>query len=213
MANYAVREATTNDIDFLVEAIIEAEKSGSQILSYSKVFNLSEDELKKIFRSMLLEEIEGCEFSLSNYLVAETDHEIAGTIGAWIEHEETPSSMIKSNLLGYFLPKSSILYASKEAKITSELIIDHVKEALSLVVVYIRPQHRGKHLFELLTNEHVKRNPGVKELAIQVMSNNIYAIRSYKRYGFEESFVIKSGNPKIRQFLPYSEKMLMKKTL
>ena len=187
MSNYIIREATVDDVDFIVEAIIEAEKSASDVFSYSNI--------------------------LSSYLVAEVANKVVGTVGAWVEHEETSSSIIKSNLLSYFLPKSSILYASTEAKITSELIIEHIKEALSLAVVYISPEHRGMNLFELLTNEHIDRNAGVNELAIQVMSNNYYAIRSYERYGFRKSFVIRSKNEKIKQFLSFNEKMLMKKTL
>jgi len=213
MPKYIIREATVNDIDFIIEAIIEAEKSGSEILSYSTVFNLSENELRKIFRLMLLEEIDGCEFSISSYLIAENDNTIAGTIGAWVEHEISPSSIIKSNLLGYYLPKSSIIYAALRAKITSELHIDHVIEALSLEIVYIRTTHRGNHLFELLSDAHIKRNKGIKELAVQVMANNDYAIRTYERYGFKQSFVIKSDDEMIKQFLPFNEKILMKKTL
>jgi ribosomal protein S18 acetylase RimI-like enzyme len=213
MPIYTFRNATKDDSDFIVEAIIEAEKSGSEILSYSKLFNLSEEELKGIFRSMLLEEIDGCEFSISSYIVAETENKVVGTIGAWVERKEQPSFIIKSNLLMFFLPESSKLYAATTAKITSELIIDHVKDALSLVVVYIRPAHRGKHLFQLLTNEHIKRNEGINELSVQVMANNLYAIRSYERYGFRKEFVVKSENEKIKQYLPYNEKILMKKSL
>ena len=152
MLKYIIREATVNDIDFIIEAIIEAEKSGSEILSYSTVFNLSEDELRKIFRLMLLEEIDGCEFSLSSYLVAETDGKAVGALAAWVEHRNSPSSFIKSNLLSYFLPKSSILYANQEAKITSELVFDHLQEILSIVIGYVSPQHRGNKLFELIMN-------------------------------------------------------------
>ncbi len=213
MNEYTIREATINDIDFIIEAIIEAEKSGSETLSYSKVFNLNEAEIREIFHAMLLEEIDGCEFSISSYLIAETETEIAGTIGAWIENKENPSSFIKSNLIGYFLPKSSLAYAAQEAKVTSELIIDHVQEALSFVIVYVRPPHRGNNLFKLLADSHINRNEGIAELSIQVMSNNLKAIKSYERYGFRKSFEIKSVNENIKRFLPYNEKILMKKSL
>jgi ribosomal protein S18 acetylase RimI-like enzyme len=213
MPSYIIRDANKDDIDFIVEAIIEAEKSGSEVFSYSRVFNLSEEELKGIFRSMLLEEVDGCEFSISNYIIAETGNVVVGTIGAYVESNEQSSSIIKSNLLRHFLPARSIIYASQFAKITSELVIDHVKDALSLVVVYINPAHRGNGLFELLTEEHIKRSRSIIELSVQVMANNLYAIRSYERYGFRTDFIIKSDNENIRQFLPYNEKILMKKSL
>jgi ribosomal protein S18 acetylase RimI-like enzyme len=213
MPEYTFRNATKDDVDFIVEAIIEAEKSGSRILSYSRVFNLNEKELISIFRLMLLEEIDGCEFSISSYIVAETENKVVGTIGAWVERKEQPSFMIKSNLLMFFLPESSKLYANNASKITSELIIGHVVDALSLAVVYISPAHRGNNLFQLLTDEHIKRNEGIKELSVQVMANNLYAIRSYERFGFRKVFVVKSDNEKIKQYLPYDKKILMKISL
>jgi len=213
MSEYLIREANLNDIDFIVEAIIEAEKSGSDVLSYSKVFNLTENEVKAVFSSMLEEEIDGCEFSISSYLIAEINNSPAGTIGAWVEKKENPSAFIKSNLLGFYLPKSSVTFASQFATVTSELIIEHIADALALVIVYISPEHRGKNLFETLTNEHIDRNMPVSELSIQVMSNNIRAIKAYERYGFEKSVIIKSENEIIKDFLPYNEKLLMKKSI
>ena len=213
MKQYKIREATLNDIDFIIEAIVEAEKSGSETFSYSTIFNLNEEELREIFRSMLLEEIDGCEFSISSYLIAEANNEVAATIGAWVEKSETPSSFTKSNLLAYFLPKSSLVYASKKAHITSELTIDHTPDALSFVIVYVSPAHRGNQLFELLADEHLKRHKGINELSVQLMSNNIKAIKTYERYGFKNSFEVKSDNDKIMQFLPYNKKLLMKKSL
>ena len=213
MQEYTIREATLHDIDFIVTAIVEAEKSGSNILSYATVFNLSEAEVREMIRSMLLEEIDGCEFSISCYLIAELNHEPAGTIGAWIETADSPSKTIKSNLLGYYLPKASLAYAARESMITSELIIEHVQDALSLVIVYIAPVHRGKHLFGMLTNAHIHRNSGVRELSIQVMANNEFAIHSYERYGFKKFMNRKCENPEILRFLPFNEKVLLKKTL
>lgn len=212
-SNYNIRNATINDVDFIIDAIIEAEKSGSNKLSYSTIFNLTETEVREIIRSMLLEEIDGCEFSISNYIIAEKNNELAGTIGAWVEKKESPSFIVKSNLLGYYLPKESLKFALEESKIASELVIEHVIGALSLVVVYVNPNHRGKNLFKILTDEHIKKHHGIKELAIQVMANNTYAIRSYERYGFKKYIAKKCNDMKIMKYLPYYEKILLKKTL
>jgi len=213
MSEYIVREATLSDAGYIAKAIIEAEKSGSNVLSYSKVFNISEEEVTDLFINILNEEMDGCEFSISSYLIAEIDNQPAGTIGAWVENKEEPSSFIKSNMLGYFLPASSISYASREAKITSELIIEHVVGALSLVVAYVSPEHRGKNLFGLLADAHIKRNPGVSELYLQVMANNLPAVRSYEKYGFTICQSKKTDDMRILNFLPFNEKLLMKKKL
>ncbi len=213
MSEFKFREATVNDIDFIIKAIIEAEKSGSDKLSYSTIFNLTETEVKTIFRSMLEEEVDGCEFSLTSYIIAEKNNEIAGTIGAWIENSDYPSSFIKSNLLSSFLPKSSLVYASNEAKIVSDLIVEHVESSLAIAIVYISLPYRGQQLFKLLVDEHIKRNMGIKVLTIQVMSNNYFAIKTYKRYGFIEYDEIVSQNEMINRFLPYNKKLLMKMSI
>jgi ribosomal protein S18 acetylase RimI-like enzyme len=212
-SKYNIRDATIDDIDFIVKAIIEAEKSGSDILSYSKIFNLSEEEVSKIFRLMLLEEIDGCEFSVSNYLVATFNDTVVAALCAWVEQEEAPSALIKNNLLSFFLPKESLTYANKEAKVASKLVLDHVKGALSLVIGYVDYDHRGNHLFESLTQAHLERNQGVKEICLQVMSNNYFAIKSYERIGFRTKFEVKSDDERIKLFLPYNEKILMSKSL
>lgn len=213
MPEYTFREANENDVDFIVQSIIEAEKSGTDILSYSRIFNLTETELRMIFSQMLLEGIEGCEFSISSYIVAVNDGKVVGTIGAWVEEKDNPSSIIKANLLGYYLPRNSLTYASQFAEAISTLNIEHVRGALSFVIVYVSEENRGKRLFEQLANEHIKRNPHSGELSIQLMANNIPAIKAYERYGFKKYFEIRSENEMIPRLLPYNMKILMKKIL
>lgn len=213
MRKFKFRTANINDIDFLIKSIFEAEKSGSEILSYAKIFNLSELELASIFRSMFLEELDGCEFSVSNYIVAEYENKVVASIGAWVEDKQQSSSKIKSNLLAYHLPRESILYASQVSKITSELVIQHVPGLLSLVVVYVDPEQRGNHLLDLLTLEHLKRFSGITDLSLQVMANNVFAIRAYEKIGYQITFRVKSDNESILNFLPGNEKLLMKKKI
>jgi len=213
MPEYTFREATENDVDYIVQAIIEAEKSGTDILSYSRIFDLPEKEIRNLFRQMLLEGIDGCEFSIASYIVAIQNEQIAGTIGAWVEIKENPSSLVKANLLGYYLPRNSLVHASAYSTVLSELNIDHVKGALSFVTVYISPEHRGHHLFEQLADMHIRRNPGIEELSIQLMSNNYYAIKSYERYGFKKCLALKSSNELILTLLPFNEKILMNKRI
>ena len=85
MSDYILREATLSDIPFLTEAVIAAEKSNSDKLSYSTLFNVSEDKARELIMSMFDEEIEGCELSIDSFLIAEYNGFPAATFGAWIE--------------------------------------------------------------------------------------------------------------------------------
>ena len=82
MDKFIFRNATINDVPFLVDTIIEAEKSGTDILTYSTVFGLSEDETRKYMADMLLEEVDGCELSISSFLVAENEGQVVAAVGA-----------------------------------------------------------------------------------------------------------------------------------
>ncbi|PIP77706.1 MAG: hypothetical protein COW85_07645, partial [Ignavibacteria bacterium CG22_combo_CG10-13_8_21_14_all_37_15] len=68
-----VRNATPLDINFVIETIIEADKSGTPMSSACNILNLSEEEYKGILKDILNENIEGQEFSLSGFLIAELD--------------------------------------------------------------------------------------------------------------------------------------------
>lgn len=92
MSIFNFRKATLNDIPFLVETIIEAEKSGTNILPYTTIFRLSETESKKYITDMFLEEIDGCQLSISSYMITEQNRKSAGAIGS----ERIPSSIFKT---------------------------------------------------------------------------------------------------------------------
>lgn len=211
--NYAYRRAIIEDVDFLITSIIEAEKSGSSILSYSKIFNLSETEVRETFKKMFLEEEEESEFYYKNYIVAEYNGKPIGTIGAWVENKESPSGITKGNLLQYYLPKGCLLNSIDNLGIVADLNIDHLIGTLSLVVVYIDKEHRGKGLFKSIAEAHINENNEIDEVSIQVMANNIAAIKSYKKYGFAEFKEVTSYKDAILNLLPHNKKILLTKNI
>ena len=106
MKDLILRKATIHDISFLIETIIEAEKAGTDILSYATIFELTELEIKNYLEAILREEIDGCELSISSFLVAEKNKNLIAASCAWVECAEgVPSRILKGNLLNYFIPK------------------------------------------------------------------------------------------------------------
>ena len=71
MSNYIIRPATINDVPFLAKTIFEAEKSGSSKIGLANTFNLTENELNNYLIQILDEEIDGCEFSISSFVIVE----------------------------------------------------------------------------------------------------------------------------------------------
>ena len=64
-----IRQAEISDIDFIIEAILEADRSDTDRISYCTIFNLSRVEFRKILREILIEDIQGSELCLSDFLV------------------------------------------------------------------------------------------------------------------------------------------------
>ena len=71
MDGYLIRKAKTEDIPFLADVIIASEKGMSENLSFTTLFNIPEDRAKQLIISMFEEEIDGCELSLSSFIVTE----------------------------------------------------------------------------------------------------------------------------------------------
>ena len=110
-SKYIFRKATVDDVGFLVDVIVNAEKSGTDKFGLANLFGISEQEARNIISELLEEEIDGCEFSISSFVVAEYDGVPVSAFAGWIEGEnedDMPSGLLKSNLLAYYLPEGCL---------------------------------------------------------------------------------------------------------
>lgn len=218
MDGFIIRQATINDVPFLVDTIIEAEKSGTDILSYSTAFGLTEEESRKYISHMLFEEVDGCELSISSFIVAEKNGQTAAAAAGWIEGiEGIPSHVLKGNLLHSILPKECIDRMKDRKFIFQDLCIEYKPNTFALGLVYVAPTFRGQNLTNLLIEEKVCQliqiNPRITEMYVQVFGNNLPAIRAYKRANFKVVMISESKNEEILQYLPSNKKLLMKNDL
>jgi len=218
MDDIIIRRATISDVAFLVETIIEAEKSGTDVLSYSTVFGLSEEESRRYIAEMLLEEVDGCEISISSFMVAEIDGTAVAAVSAWIEGiEGIPSKVLKGNLLNFTLPKECIERVAKLNHILHELHIEYFPGAIQKGAGYVLDKYRGNNLLGLLTDEIIKLllaiKPDIKEVFTQIYGSNFRAINANKKTGFKIVLTKESDNEVINLYLPSTNKVMMKKEL
>jgi ribosomal protein S18 acetylase RimI-like enzyme len=218
MNEFVIRNATISDVPFLVDTIIESEKSGTDKLSYSTVFGLSETESRKYIADMLLEEVDGCELSISSFLIAEMNGRIAAASAAWIEGMDgIPSTVLKGNLLNYILPKKCFGRALAIDLILRDIHIDYVSGAIQLGLVYVESDFRGFNLVGMLIDEHIhqyqKLHPDIDAMYVQVFGNNLRAIRAYEKADFRVVLIRESANKEVMRYLPSNKKIVMKKIL
>ena len=209
------RNATPADIPFLVETILEAEKSGTEILSYSTIFGLDESDVKRIIASMLEEGVDGCELSVSSFFLAESDGISVGAVCAWIEGVDgVPSSILKGNLLRYSLPKESLDSAQSINYLIKELHIEYFPNSIQVGLVYVKEEARGQGLVRQLIKHKIAElkllKPQIEDVYVQVFGHNIPAIRAYEKLGFQTINLKSSNVEEIKYYLPSATKILMK---
>ena len=56
VSNLTIRKATHSDIDFIIEAIIESDKSGTNVVSTCNIFNLTLEEYRAVLANILAED-------------------------------------------------------------------------------------------------------------------------------------------------------------
>lgn len=212
------RNATITDIPFLVETIIEAEKSGTDILTYSTIFGLSKENTRKYLADMLAEEVDGCELSVSSFLLAEVDGQIVAALAAWIECiEEIPSSVLKGNLLNYILPQEALRKAISLNSLLMEMRIENFPDTIQIGSGYVAPEFRGNNLVGILIQEQITRlsynKSNVSECYLQVYGCNKSGIKAYERIGFKTILIKESTNKNILDYLPSKSKILMKRDI
>jgi len=218
MKEFKIRPAKLEDIDFLVETIIEAEKASTDILPYTTIFGLSEKDTKIYLKKMLEEEIDGCVLSISSYLVIENNHKIIAALSAWIESEEgIPSAILKGNLLNYFLPLECIQRASKLNEIVSGLHIDYLPNTIQIGAGYVTKENRGNNLLGSLISKQIEilshNRPDITEVYDDMFGCNKPAIRTDEKLGFKKFMVKESSKKDIINYLPSNTKIVMQKTI
>ena len=147
------RQAQEADLDFVVEAILEADRSPGSRTSYCTLFEIEERDFPSILQSMLEEEIEGQELCLSGFLLATVEGEPAGGLSGWVEGEAgLPSGILKVNLLAHVLGRERIARAAERLRVASELEHRREKGAIQLESIYVREAFRNllQRLFPVL---------------------------------------------------------------
>lgn len=217
MNEYLIRKPLRSDLPFLADAVIAAERGISDKCNYSTLFNLSIEEVKELIIKMFEEEVDGCEFSLSSYLVTEYNKEPVAAFGAWIECLDgtMPSSILKSNLINYTFKKESVEFLKTKMDIVKELVAEREPLSLQFEYLYVSESHRGKSLAHDLINKHEENAkiiyPSLKKGQFQLFGNNTRIINLFGKHGYRVVKNYKSTHSEILNYLPYNEKLIMEK--
>lgn len=221
---YTLRRATIGDKNFLVKAIINAEKSGTDKFGLAGLLELPEEQIALFLSNILEEELEGSEFCPNNFIVACYNNKPVSTFCGWIEgynEDSMPSSVLKSNLFSYFLPKENIALMRNKIKNMTDFHIDRDLGTYQLEYAYTEQEHRGKGLLNAIINTHISDylqftppyDNFKKSVQVQLVENNSDALKLYSRNGFTVKKRIESDSDIIKRLFPGCVKLLMERTL
>lgn len=217
--DYKIRKAKLEDIDFLADVIIASEKSLTENLGLANFFEISNEELRNFIISMLEEEVDGCEFSVSSFFVACYNNEPVAAVGGWLEgyYDDMPSSLLKSNLIGYTFPKENVIKANSKMEVIKGIQFDREKGAYQTEYSYVKDGHQGKFLVNWLLDAHFKNAKSidqyVKKAQAQPFENNQTIIKILELSGYEEVKRFESKNKDVLKYFPFNVKLLMEKEL
>lgn len=219
-SKYIFRDATIKDLDFLSNAIIEAKKGASDMVGMANLFELSEDEFKGYVAQMLEEEIDGCDFSISSFIIVEYEGKPVATFGGWIEgdnEDEMPSALLKSNLIGYVIPIENVQKASEKSHLLENLQVEREEGTYQLEYGYTVPEHRGHHLIGKLIEKHLERAKAsgkpVSKMQVLVYDNNTAAISAYIKAGFKVIQKLEAGNLDVLKYYPHDKELFLEKAI
>ena len=212
--NLLIRQATEKDIDFIIETIIEADKSSTPIISACNILNVSELEYRDILAKILNDNVDGLEYSLSGFLVAELDRAPIGALGSWVEGASGVSSYILySNILLNHMSREKIPGILSKFKITKDLNFRRDLGAIQLEYGYVKEAYRRRGVYTRLMIESIKKHylisPEIPKTQGICFKANYKSLNAAQKLGFKIAESKTSDREEIRQIFPYSEKVLL----
>jgi hypothetical protein len=184
MAEITFRKAKWADFEFILNGIIASEKSGTKIVSYCTLFDLDEEEFRTILISIFKEEIENQPWCLTHWQIGQISKDSACCLTVWKEDSSFQSSdLLRIQLLSYFIPEK--MKSAKEKLIeVAKVSIPRKAGYLQIEHLYTLEKYQGKGFMKTFLNHISTLFPGQK-LEIQLMANNIKALKLYESVGFQ----------------------------
>ncbi len=216
------RQATIEDVPFIIECLLASEASGTEIISYQRIFGFSDVELRDFFLQLAQEEMPGNAFSYVNYWIAEAleskKHTPVAGLAAWVEAEdEMLSNTQKAQALAYFLGIARWRAAADKMQKAASIDIARTAGTLQLDSIAVRPSYRGQgvlgHLITYVLQWYKTHKPHVTQAEIILMDDNVPARRAYEKAGFALLGATHSDDPMVPALLPGSGRLLMQRAL
>ncbi|MCL2290943.1 MAG: GNAT family N-acetyltransferase [Bacteroidetes bacterium] len=217
---FIIRKATAQDIDFLISVICHAEKSGTDKFPLAWLLGKTEAELYPVLEYFLKEDIEGSEFALSGFLVAEYRGDAVAAVNAWIEKRNSlhlSSALIKAHLFKNILTPAEFQIFQQKATLLTDFMIEREEQVLQFENGYTLPEFQSKGIMSALyaaqISYHHQLYPELRKVHGHIFANNEKSIATCQKAGFTIVKQTFSDHSEIAAHFPYCSKVLLEKIL
>jgi len=217
---FVIRKATEQDIDFLISVICHAEKSGTDKFPLSWLLGKTEAELYPVLEYFLKEDIEGLEFALSGFFVAEYHGVVVAAINTWIEKQNAlrlSSALIKAHLFKNILTPAEFQTFQQKATLLTNFVIEREEQALQFEYGYTLPEFQGKGIMSALNAAQIAHHhqlyPELRKMQVHIFANNKQSIATYQKAGLSIVKQTFSDHPEVVAHFPYHAKVLLEKNI
>jgi len=183
---YTIRKALETDCHFLSTIILLAEDTGNEITAYTKMFNMTNEQLLPVFEKILKNETQGHPLTYKSYLVATDNGKPIAAIAIYNEGQFGDSNHLTTGALMTGFDRKSVASAFGFLKNHAELGITKKVNTLQIDCVATLAEYRGKGVLRMLISEAeiFAKKLALHEVQIQVWKKNEGAIKAYKKLGF-----------------------------
>jgi len=212
--NLIINSATVDDIDFIIDTIIESDKSSTNVISACNIFSISEEEYRSVLKQILLEDFPNSEYSLSGFLVARVDGENVGALCSWVENADGISNaIIKSSLLMSFIEKEKLVSTGRKLEIINGMSFERQPNSIQLEYGYVIAPRRRKKIFTQLIlstlKKHINFEAGVTSAETVLFEKNTSSFDAFAKLQFKVKNKKTFEEKDVFNIFPYDTKVLM----
>jgi len=209
-----IRPAKKEDLDFLVDTIIEAEKSGTDKIATCGLLSIDETELREILKEILLYDIPDYELSLSGFVVAEFDNRPIGAMISWIEEQSGFSSAIlKANVFIPFIKEEKRDEVAQILHLIKDFGFRKTPGSIQIEYFYVLNEFRGRRLIARLITHSIKKQLSktgtVPRVEVVLMKDNLSSFNVLQRLGFVTCNEVTIKKEEILRIFPSDTKIQM----
>ena len=206
------RRGTVEDVVFLTQAILEAERSGTPRAMYEAVFGLGESEVHALLGAILEQDIAGCELCCGGFVLALDGSTPVGALAAWVEGEEAPSNLIRATLLAEQLGADRWAQAQAPLRLIAEVDIPRAEGTLQIESIFVPAAQRGRRITGAMIasafGDYGRTHPTVHRAQVLTVLENRASARALQHAGFTVTKQTASENPELGRWFPGSGRLL-----